>query len=48
MDSRVEQPKISRPSIDWFTWLLVLLAIITVGGLIPFWLWVYYSLNPLF
>jgi serine/threonine protein kinase len=34
--------------IDWATWLLGLLALIAVGGLIPFWLWVYYTLNPPF
>ncbi len=33
-------------SIDWIIWVLVLLALITVGGLVPFWLWVYYTLNP--
>jgi hypothetical protein len=32
--------------IDWITWILALLALITLGGLIPFWLWVYYQLNP--
>lgn len=32
--------------IDWITWLLGLLALIAVGGLIPFCLWVYYVLNP--
>lgn len=32
--------------IDWLTWLLVFLAIIALGGLIPFWLWVYYLINP--
>jgi serine/threonine-protein kinase len=31
---------------DWITWMLALLVLITVGGLIPFWLWVYYVLNP--
>ena len=34
--------------IDWLTWILALLALITVGGLIPFCLWVYYALNPPF
>lgn len=34
--------------IDWITWLLGLLALIAVGGLIPFCLWVYYVLNPPF
>lgn len=47
-EPRINQPKRTRTAIDWFTWLLVLLAIITVGGLIPFWFWVYYSLNPIF
>lgn len=32
--------------VDWVTWLLGLLALIAVGGLIPFCLWVYYTLNP--
>jgi serine/threonine-protein kinase len=32
--------------IDWLTWLLALLAVIAVGGLIPFWLWVIYILFP--
>jgi len=31
---------------DWFTWLLAVLALIAAGGLIPFWLWVYYLINP--
>ncbi len=35
-------------SIDWTTWLLVLLALVALGGLIPFWLWVYATLNPPF
>lgn len=34
-----------RPARQWLTLLLGLLALITVGGLIPFWLWVYYQLN---
>ncbi len=36
-----------RTGIDYTTWLLALLAFIAVFGLIPFWLWVYYILNPL-
>lgn len=31
--------------IDWITWLLALFALIAVGGLIPFWLWVYYAMQ---
>jgi eukaryotic-like serine/threonine-protein kinase len=34
--------------IDWITWLLALITIIFAGGLIPFWLWVFYQLNPPF
>ncbi len=31
---------------DWATWLLALLAILALGGLIPFWLWVIYMIQP--
>jgi serine/threonine-protein kinase len=31
---------------DWSTWLLALLALLALIGLLPFWLWVYYVLNP--
>ncbi len=34
-----------RPARQWLTVLLGLLALIAVGGLFPFWLWVYYQLN---
>jgi len=33
-------------SFDWITWLLILLTLIAVGGLIPYWLWVYYIIYP--
>jgi serine/threonine-protein kinase len=36
----------SNAEFDWLTWLLALLALIFAGGLIPFWLWVFYILNP--
>jgi serine/threonine protein kinase len=36
-----------RPAaFDWVTWLLALLTLVALGGLIPFWLWVFYVLNP--
>jgi serine/threonine-protein kinase len=38
--------KRSTTGFDWLTWLLALLALIAAGGLVPFWLWVYYVLNP--
>lgn len=31
---------------DWLALGLGLLAVLSVGGLIPFWLWVYFQLNP--
>jgi len=33
-------------NIDWLAIGLGLLALISVGGLIPFWMWVYFSYNP--
>jgi len=39
-------PEISLPSIDWATVALGLLALITVGGLIPFWIYIYFLYNP--
>jgi serine/threonine protein kinase len=32
--------------IDWATWGLILLSVITLGGLIPFWVWIYFLYNP--
>jgi serine/threonine protein kinase len=32
--------------IDWGTWGLILLTVITLGGLIPFWVWIYFLYNP--
>ena len=32
--------------IDWFSIALGLLALIAVGGLVPFWMWVYFSYYP--
>uniref|UniRef100_UPI00345E457F protein kinase domain-containing protein n=1 Tax=Lentilactobacillus sp. TaxID=2767931 RepID=UPI00345E457F len=33
-------------SVDWLTWLLGLLAFTAIFGLIPFWLYIYYAVNP--
>lgn len=41
----VEEPE-EETSIDWVTWLLGILAFTTILGLIPFWLYIYFSLNP--
>lgn len=32
--------------VDWVTWLLGLAAFTAILGLIPFWLFIYYSINP--
>jgi serine/threonine protein kinase len=32
--------------IDWGTWALVVLMVISLGGLIPFWVWIYFLYNP--
>jgi eukaryotic-like serine/threonine-protein kinase len=42
----IVKPVHTRTELDWLTWGLALLALIALGGLIPFWLWVYYMLNP--
>ena len=33
-------------SFDWMNVGLLLLAIMALGGLVPFWLWVYFQINP--
>jgi serine/threonine-protein kinase len=40
------RPPASPLDFDWVTWVLVLVAVLAVGGLIPFCLWVYTILNP--
>lgn len=40
-------PQAKNPlAIDWITIALALLALIAVGGLVPFYLWVYFVYNP--
>ena len=39
-------PDPRKSDLDWVTILLGLLAVVAVGGLIPFWMWVYFTLNP--
>ncbi len=43
---RIPAPPPSLPSIDWGTIGLALLALLAVGGLIPFWIWVYFVYHP--
>jgi serine/threonine-protein kinase len=33
-------------NVDWVTWLLGLLAFTAIFGLIPFWLYIYFAVNP--
>jgi len=40
-----EESEDTRP-MDWVTWMLGLLAFTAVLGLIPFWLFIYFTLNP--
>lgn len=42
----VNEPATPLPEIDWVAVGLGLLAMLTVGGLIPFWMWVYFVYNP--
>lgn len=44
--ARLNTPSQNALDIDWGTWALVLLAVITLGGLIPFWVWIYLLYNP--
>jgi hypothetical protein len=46
MPSQTYRPVRKSTAFDWGTWMLALLALIAVGGLIPFWLWVYFVTNP--
>jgi serine/threonine protein kinase len=39
------QPEENPLDIDWVTWGLGLLALVTAGGLIPFWVWVYFAIK---
>jgi eukaryotic-like serine/threonine-protein kinase len=45
---RIPEAEISQNAldIDWLTWGLVLLAVVTLGGLVPFWVWIYILYNP--
>ncbi len=46
LDSPANEPDDHALDIDWVTIFLGLLAAIAVGGLIPFWLSIYLSINP--
>jgi hypothetical protein len=44
--ARPGAPEENPLDIDWITWALGLLAFLAIGGLIPFWLWIYFIFNP--
>jgi serine/threonine protein kinase len=46
--STASRPADADLDIDWVSVGLGLLALVAVGGLIPFWTWVYFLYNPLF
>jgi serine/threonine-protein kinase len=39
-------PAAGNTDIDWVTVGLGLLAVVALGGLIPFWMWIYFAYNP--
>jgi len=43
---KAPEPAAPPTDIDWLSVALGLLALIAVGGLIPFWMWVYFVYNP--
>ena len=45
-DQKILDDEYQEKPIDWVTWLMGLLAFTAILGLIPFWLYIYYSINP--
>jgi serine/threonine-protein kinase len=47
-ETTIEYPAVEENplDIDWVTWGLGLLTLLFVGGLVPFWLWIYFLYNP--
>jgi serine/threonine-protein kinase len=39
-------PEVSFEEVDWAAVGLGLLALMTVGGLVPFWIYIYFLYNP--
>lgn len=46
LDLEFEENIQESEPLDWMTWILALFAFTAVLGLIPFWLFIYYSINP--
>jgi serine/threonine-protein kinase len=45
-DTQPQRPETAPVSIDWLAVFLGLLAVLAVGGLVPFWLYIWFSFNP--
>jgi serine/threonine-protein kinase len=45
-ETTIQFPEASMPEIDWASVGLGLLALIAVGGLIPFWIYIFFLYNP--
>lgn len=45
-ETTISLPEVSMPEIDWASVALGLLALIAVGGLIPFWIYIFFLYNP--
>ena len=45
-ETTIPIPELSMPDIDWASVGLGLLALIAVGGLIPFWIYIFFLYNP--
>ena len=45
-ETTIPIPELSAPEIDWASVGLGLLALIAVGGLIPFWIYIFFLYNP--
>ncbi len=41
-----EEQETESTGVDWVTWLIGLAAFTAILGLIPFWLYIYYTINP--
>jgi serine/threonine-protein kinase len=46
VEAEDDEPTEPNESVDWITWGLGLLAFTAILGLIPFWLFIYFSINP--
>ena len=45
-ETTIRFPEVSEPNIDWASVALGLIALLAVGGLIPFWIYIFFLYNP--